>query len=100
MADKLGIDLQQTECTYKGECSGTCPKCKQEEEKLNKALLTKTLAVASISLALTGCSISNSDNDIAGLIEQPLNNDTVIEESTQIDSDNDTLSGDVSIIEE
>lgn len=22
MADKLGIDLHQTECTYPGECSG------------------------------------------------------------------------------
>ena len=29
------IDLKQEECTYKGECSGTCPKCKQEEEILN-----------------------------------------------------------------
>ena len=39
VADKLGIDLKQTECTYKGECSGTCPKCSQEEEILNTYLL-------------------------------------------------------------
>lgn len=56
--------------------------------------------MASISLALTGCSIPNSDDDIAGLVEQPLCNYTIIEENTQIDNDNDTLSGDVSIIEE
>ena len=39
MADILGIDLQQQECTYKGPCLGTCPKCKEEEIILNKKLL-------------------------------------------------------------
>lgn len=39
ISNNLGIDLKQTECTYKGECSGTCPKCKQEEETLNAYLL-------------------------------------------------------------
>ena len=38
LADKLNIDLHQTECTFKGDCSGTCPKCEQEEQILNKAL--------------------------------------------------------------
>lgn len=39
MAEKLGIDLKQTECTYEGYCSGTCPKCRKEEMMLNAALL-------------------------------------------------------------
>ena len=43
LADKLGIDLHQKECTYEGECVGTCPKCKQEEEILNSALLSNSL---------------------------------------------------------
>ena len=38
MADKLGIDLHQKECTFEGECSGTCPKCAHEESGLNAAL--------------------------------------------------------------
>lgn len=38
IADRLGIDLHQTECTYEGECDGTCPKCQQEEDILNEAL--------------------------------------------------------------
>lgn len=58
MADSLNIDLHQTECTYEGACSGTCPKCKQEEEMLNRALLKRTAMVASVgmlSVGLTGC---------------------------------------------
>ena len=41
IADELNIDLHQTECTYEGICSGTCPKCEQEEQILNAALLRK-----------------------------------------------------------
>lgn len=57
MADRLGIDLHQRECTYQGKCSGTCPKCRQEEEILNKALLGKTAAAVAITagVMLTGC---------------------------------------------
>lgn len=56
LADGLGIDLRQRECTFEGECSGTCPKCRQEEEALNRALLGKAAAVAvSAGLLLTGC---------------------------------------------
>lgn len=56
LADGLGIDLQQRECTFEGECRGTCPKCRQEEEALNRALLGKAAAVAvSAGIMLTGC---------------------------------------------
>lgn len=50
IADKLGIDLHQTECTYEGECSGTCPKCAHEEKILNKAILGSTIVASSIAL--------------------------------------------------
>ena len=33
LAEQLNIDLQQKECTFKGNCKGTCPKCKQEDRK-------------------------------------------------------------------
>lgn len=56
LADGLGIDLKQRECTFAGECRGTCPKCRQEEEALNRALLGKAAAVAvSAGILLTGC---------------------------------------------
>ncbi|MGN0351778.1 MAG: hypothetical protein ACI4ES_09005 [Roseburia sp.] len=49
MAEKLGIDLKQTECTYEGYCSGTCPKCKKEEMMLNAALLKTNMEKAGIA---------------------------------------------------
>lgn len=58
IADRLGIDLHQTECTYKGDCKGTCPRCAQEEKTLNKVLLKNTAAVAGLAMttiAITGC---------------------------------------------
>lgn len=38
IADKLGIDLNQQNCEYDGDCDATCPKCEQEEMILNEAL--------------------------------------------------------------
>ena len=65
MADKLGVDLHQRECTFEGKCSGTCPKCKQEEEILNKAILQRTVAagvVTTMGVSMVGCSINNKDD--------------------------------------
>ena len=42
LADELGIDLNQSECTFDGDCLGTCPKCQEEEKILNDVLLGKT----------------------------------------------------------
>lgn len=56
MADSLGVDLKQTVCTYEGECSGTCPKCQQEEKVLSKALLAGS-AVVGAAIMLTGCTV-------------------------------------------
>lgn len=58
LADTLGVDLHQRECTYEGKCSGTCPKCKQEEEQLNRAILAKSALAAgtvAATVGLTGC---------------------------------------------
>lgn len=70
MAEDLGIDLHQTECTYEGYCSGTCPKCKSEELRLNVAILKKQMEEADMkrrvaaaglttvaALCLTGCNV-------------------------------------------
>lgn len=75
MADQLGIDLQQRECTYQGECSGTCPKCRKEEETLNRALLAKgavaAMAVAT-ALTVTGC----GPETLVGDVPNPSQEDT------------------------
>lgn len=59
VADRLHVDLHQTECTFEGNCRGTCPKCKQEEEILNRELLKRAagLGVGTLAgLSLAGCS--------------------------------------------
>lgn len=68
-AENLGVELNQTECTYSGKCRGTCPKCKQEEEKLNKALLGSKVAVAAIAstVLLAGC--NSNAGQLAGDVE-------------------------------
>lgn len=58
IADKLGIDLHQTECTFQGECNGTCPKCAHEENILNKAILGSTIVAS--SLALCACDLTST----------------------------------------
>ena len=58
MADKLGVDLHQRECTFEGKCSGTCPKCRQEEEIINRAILQKVAIVSvgtTMGIGLVGC---------------------------------------------
>ena len=64
IADENDIPYVTRECTYQGECKGTCPKCEAElrylEQELEKRRkLGKTVAVAavaaSLSMALTGC---------------------------------------------
>ena len=64
IADENDISYVTTECKFKGECTGTCPKCEaevryleQELEKRRKA--GKAVAVAGIAAAMlvsaTGC---------------------------------------------
>ena len=38
IAGQNGIELNREECTYEGECTGTCPKCEAEAEALSRAL--------------------------------------------------------------
>lgn len=69
IADNIGIDLHQTECTYKGECKGTCPRCAQEERTLNKALLSGSVALAGLAVSaitLTGCDSENGNGKYFG----------------------------------
>lgn len=113
VADKIGVDLHQVECTWEGECKGTCPKCKQEEDILNKAILTKGATIAGaavVATSLAACTPGTgvlgslgiggddvdivsggnggSDVDVAGYMEQ---------DPEPIDTE---LSGDVAIIDD
>lgn len=64
IAEENGITYVTTECKYKGDCLGTCPKCESEVKYLERELerkrgLGKKVAVAGIAagitLSATGC---------------------------------------------
>ena len=72
IADENDIPYVTRECTYQGDCLGTCPKCEAElrylEQELEKRRsLGKTVAVAavaaSLAVSLTACAPKGpSDN--------------------------------------
>lgn len=83
IAEDLGVDLHQTECTYEGYCSGTCPKCKSEEWKLNMAIMKRQMEEADVkrrvtaaglttmaALSLAGCNVVDPMT-VDGAIEEP-----------------------------
>lgn len=83
IAKDLGIDLKQTECTYQGYCSGTCPKCMGEEWRLNAAILKKQMAegerkrravaaglTTAAAICLSGCT-ANGVNNVDGGTSYP-----------------------------
>lgn len=99
LADRIGVDLHQSECTYRGECKGTCPKCAHEEKQLNQALAAKGMLVAglaTLSLGLAGC--GNQYGDLEGEIEtigsEAESSEMISTESTEI-----TESGTEEVIE-
>ena len=66
IAEENDIDLVIRECTHKGDCKGTCPRCEAEVRYLEEALEKrrqgmKRVALAGISagvtMALSGCGI-------------------------------------------
>ena len=70
IADENDIPFVTAECTYQGECAGTCPACEAELQYLEGELdkrkrLGKAIAVVGIATAMTvsaaGCSNSLSD---------------------------------------
>lgn len=61
IAEENGIPLEIKECSYKGECRGTCPRCEAEVRYLENALANKlkfgkVATIAGLSLGLAaGC---------------------------------------------
>lgn len=56
IAEANGIELVTSECRYKGDCLGTCPKCEAEVRYLEQQLrsrqrIGKAVAIAGISVA-------------------------------------------------
>lgn len=61
IASENDIKLVTEECTYKGECKGTCPRCEAEVRYLESELdrrqkMGKLVTLAGLSLAGIACS--------------------------------------------
>ena len=89
IADENDIPYVTRECTYQGECRGTCPKCEAElrylEQELEKRRsLGKTVAVAAVaaglSLSLSACRPGSTGGNVgANGAGQSLNSDSTVE---------------------
>ena len=63
IANENNIPLEQEECTFEGECNGTCPHCEAEvkyiEQELSKKgkmnILGKAATIAGITLSVAAC---------------------------------------------
>ena len=78
IAEANGIEFATSECRFKGDCLGTCPKCEAEvryleEELCRRSSVGKAVVLAGISagmIFMTGCSGSASkdhgDEDFMG----------------------------------
>ena len=79
IAEENDIKLDISECTYEGECRGTCPRCEWEVQYLEKTLfermkLGKIATISGLALGLTACGgnfDSQTDDDIMGVMPYP-----------------------------
>ena len=51
IAEANGIEFATSECRYKGDCLGTCPKCEAEVRFLEQQLRARSLAGQAVALA-------------------------------------------------
>ena len=91
IADENGIEFEITECTHKGDCAGTCPKCESELRYLESQLARRhsagrmprlaglSLGLAAVAPALIACNPLEGKPKIDGEIEPPLTGDPIVE---------------------
>ena len=92
IAEENDIEFITSECTHKGDCAGTCPKCEAEVRYLEQQLARRrasgrnmrlagiSLGIAAVAPALVSCDPLRGDIDIIdGAITPPLSGDPVVE---------------------
>ena len=77
IAEENSIPLKMEECTFKGECDGTCPRCDAEVNYLETALadrlrLGKAAMVAGLSLGLAATAMDASCQTLSLSAEPPV----------------------------
>ena len=92
IAEENDIEFITSECTHKGDCAGTCPKCEAEVRYLEQQLARRrasgrnmrlagiSLGIAAVAPALVSCDPLRGDIDIIdGAITPPLSGDPEVE---------------------
>ena len=96
IAEANDIEYATSECQYKGDCLGTCPKCEAEVQYLERQLSARRLAGKSIALAGISVSLialSSCGNKQQPTLELPLTDTTEQSQNIEITSGaNTTLS--------
>ena len=80
IAEENDIPLEIKECTYKGECRGTCPRCEAEVQYLEKSLaerisLGKVATVAGLALGLAAPGAATAQDTLPTVL--PIHKDTI-----------------------
>lgn len=75
LAEENNIEYVVSECTYQGECKGTCPKCEEELRYLEKELEKRkkvgtAIVVAGVALGLAGGAIAAREAVVNWVEEQ------------------------------
>lgn len=80
IAEANDIEFVTSECRYKGDCLGTCPKCEAEVRYLEQQLRARSLAGKAVALAgisagmifVSGCSGTSSNQSNETLQGEPV----------------------------
>lgn len=102
IAEENDIELVISECTHKGDCAGTCPKCEAEVRYLERELekrqrMGKAAVFAGMSLttALTAAGCGPLIQPTAGMPMDPLYDSVEVTDSTSCTRPDGLLEGDV-----
>lgn len=91
IAEENDIEFITSECTHKGDCAGTCPKCEAEVRYLEQQLARRrasgrtmrlagiSLGIAAVAPALLSSCTTKGDMALDGDILPPLSGDPVVE---------------------
>ena len=87
IAEANDIRLIQEECTHKGDCMGTCPRCEQEVQYLERELssrrrLGKAVSIIGIAAVTGTLALSCNGYPVHGgdpYVPDPLEGDPVVE---------------------
>ncbi|WP_300877750.1 energy transducer TonB [uncultured Bacteroides sp.] len=105
IAEANGIEFVTSECRYKGDCFGTCPKCEAEVRYLEQQLGTRRRAGHNVMLAgisagmilMASCSGTSSRQPNDGLLYEAITTtDSLETEDCKVEE----LEGDIAAIED